>query len=237
MSSPQSLLLHLPTPFSPLPLPRLAAQSAPSSFARAARRFPRLAASVSPPPLAASPPPPGGFGDGGVGGGGDGGGGRGTPDPGDGWRWRRWLEALHPELLVVLLLFFESGAAAALADALGARGSDDAAILEVKSGKRTRLVPDSTGTSYVFAGDDGKREEKEGGGRGDLSALQRQLERSWRRCMDAAVQLLLPEGYPHSVSSDYMQYSLWRGVQGVASQVSGVLSTQVCVAASANMET
>jgi hypothetical protein len=34
-----------------------------------------------------------------------------------------------------------------------------------------------------------------------------------------------------------MQYSLWRGMLGVASQVSGVLSTQVCVVASANMET
>jgi hypothetical protein len=28
-----------------------------------------------------------------------------------------------------------------------------------------------------------------------------------------------------------MQYSLWRGVQGVASQISGVLSTQVTVIA------
>jgi hypothetical protein len=123
-----------------------------------------------------------------VGGGGDGVG-RGTPDPGDGWRW---LEALHPELLVVLLLLFQSGAASALAEALGASGRDDAAILEVKSGKRTRLVPDSTGTSYVVAGDDGKREEKVGGDRGDLSALQRQVERSWRRCVDATVQIAAP---------------------------------------------
>ncbi|GJN27914.1 hypothetical protein PR202_gb15978 [Eleusine coracana subsp. coracana] len=224
MFSPQSLLL-LTSPVSPPPLPRLATPYAPSYFAPAARHFPRLAASVSPPLLAASPPPPGGFGDGGMGGGGNGGGGKGPPDPGDGWR--RWVEALHPELLVVLLLLFQSGAAAALAEALGASGGDNGVIMEVRGGTRTRLVPDPTGTSYVVAGDEkAKRAEKVGGGREDLAALLRQLERSWRRCGDIAVQLLLPDGYPHSVSSDYMQYSVWRGLQNVASQISGVLSTQ-----------
>ena len=29
---------------------------------------------------------------------------------------------------------------------------------------------------------------------------------------DVAVQMLLPDEYPHSVSSDYLNYSLWRGV-------------------------
>lgn len=38
--------------------------------------------------------------------------------------------------------------------------------------------------------------------------------------------LMLPEGYPHSVTPDYMEYTLWRAVQGVASQVSSVLATQ-----------
>jgi Vitamin B6 photo-protection and homoeostasis len=49
----------------------------------------------------------------------------------------------------------------------------------------------------------------------------------WRRCTDTVVGLMLPHGYPYSVSTDYMEYSLWRGVQGIASQVSAVLSTQV----------
>ena len=40
------------------------------------------------------------------------------------------------------------------------------------------------------------------------------------------MRLMLPEGFPNSVTSDYLEYSLWRGVQGVASQVSGVLATQ-----------
>ncbi|XP_020261733.1 protein root UVB sensitive 1, chloroplastic isoform X2 [Asparagus officinalis] len=37
---------------------------------------------------------------------------------------------------------------------------------------------------------------------------------------------MLPEGYPNSVSSDYLEYSLWRALQGIASQINGVLATQ-----------
>ncbi|XVE99959.1 hypothetical protein REPUB_Repub03eG0244900 [Reevesia pubescens] len=43
---------------------------------------------------------------------------------------------------------------------------------------------------------------------------------------DLVMRLLLPEGFPDSVTCDYLDYSLWRGVQGVASQISGVLATQ-----------
>ena len=72
----------------------------------------------------------------------------------------------------------------------------------MRGGTRTRLVPDPAWTSYLIAGDDGsKREdedEKAGGGPENLA--------------DVAVQMLLPDGYPHSVSSDYLNYSLWRGV-------------------------
>ncbi|KAJ3681843.1 hypothetical protein LUZ60_014416 [Juncus effusus] len=46
------------------------------------------------------------------------------------------------------------------------------------------------------------------------------------RCRDLIIGLILPHGYPHSVSSDYLEYSLWRAVQGIAAQISGVLSTQ-----------
>ncbi|XP_022637387.1 protein root UVB sensitive 1, chloroplastic-like [Vigna radiata var. radiata] len=38
--------------------------------------------------------------------------------------------------------------------------------------------------------------------------------------------LMLPEGFPESMTSDYLEYSLWRAVQGVACQVSEVLATQ-----------
>ncbi|KAL8464642.1 hypothetical protein ACS0TY_034226 [Phlomoides rotata] len=58
----------------------------------------------------------------------------------------------------------------------------------------------------------------------DLTPLN--LGDSWSKCKDIAIRLLLPEGYPESVTSDYLEYSLWRGVQGVAAQISGVLATQ-----------
>ncbi|XP_047047054.1 protein root UVB sensitive 1, chloroplastic-like [Lolium rigidum] len=234
MSSSQSLLLLLPSPLSPPPLRRIGAPVPPYSRPTAARNLPRLAAKLCLPPLATSPS--GGFGDGSCsgGGGGDAGGGRGwwqggrgdpPDDPGDGWR--RWLQSLHPELFLLFLLLQSDAFASipsALADAIGATGGR---VWEVRGSARTLLVPNPTGTSYLV--DKRKQEEeteKVGAGHGELTALQRQLERSWRRCTDFALQLLLPDGYPHSVSSDYMHYSLWRGVQGVASQISGVLSTQ-----------
>ncbi|CAD6235331.1 unnamed protein product [Miscanthus lutarioriparius] len=232
MSMPQSFLL-LPSFLPPASLVRVASRP-PSSPSFTALRFHRVDAKLSPPLLAASHSPPGGFcgyGDSGGsdgGSGGDGGRGMDSPDPGDGWR-RRWLQALHPEFLLLFLLL-QSGAASALAEALGNSGDDAGGVWEVRGGTRTRLVPDPAWTSYLIAGDDGsKREdedEKAGGGPENLAALRRQLGPSWRRCTDVAVQLLLPDGYPHSVSSDYLNYSLWRGVQGVASQISGVLSTQ-----------
>lgn len=47
------------------------------------------------------------------------------------------------------------------------------------------------------------------------------------QCKELFMRLMLPEGYPDSVTSDYMEYSLWRSGQGVAAQVSSVLATQV----------
>uniref|UniRef100_A0ACD5UA94 Uncharacterized protein n=1 Tax=Avena sativa TaxID=4498 RepID=A0ACD5UA94_AVESA len=239
MSSSQSLVL-LPSPLSPPPLPRIVAPIALSWRPTTGRHLPRLAAKLCLPPLATSSS--GGFADGscggggGVGGGGGGWGwqgGRGDPpdDPGDGWR--RWLQSLHPEFFLLFLLLQSDAFASipsALADALGPTGGDRGSVWEVRGSGRTLLVPNPNGTSYLVAGDDKRKHEdgmeKGSAGHGELNALRRQLERSWRRCTDFALQLLLPDGYPHSVSSDYMQYSLWRGVQGVASQISGVLSTQ-----------
>uniref|UniRef100_A0A0D9W389 DUF647 domain-containing protein n=1 Tax=Leersia perrieri TaxID=77586 RepID=A0A0D9W389_9ORYZ len=221
MSSSQSLLLALPLSPPPLPLPRLLASSP--------LRLPRLAAKLplSPPPLAISSPPSAVGGGGSIYGGGGHRGGGGPPDPGDGSWWRRWAQSLHPDLLLLLAFAFASASIpAALADAPAGGG---ASVWEVRGGARTLLVPDPSGDSYVVAGDDGRpSKQAEGDGeKAELAALlRRRLERSWRRCSAVAVQLLLPDGYPHSVSSDYLNYSLWRGVQGIASQISGVLSTQ-----------
>jgi hypothetical protein len=37
----------------------------------------------------------------------------------------------------------------------------------------------------------------------------------------------LPEGYPHSVSKDYLTYQIWDTLQAFASSISGALATQV----------
>lgn len=94
-------------------------------------------------------------------------------------------------------------------------------VWEVTGGRRTKLVFEPYGDSLVA-----EREAKRRYGDGKHS-FHLDLESSWHMFRDLILRLLLPEGYPHSVSSDYLEYSLWRGVQGVASQISGVLSTQV----------
>ncbi len=39
--------------------------------------------------------------------------------------------------------------------------------------------------------------------------------------------MFLPEGYPSSVSEDYLQYQVWDTVQAFASSISGSLATKV----------
>ncbi|KAK7309439.1 hypothetical protein RJT34_06167 [Clitoria ternatea] len=92
-------------------------------------------------------------------------------------------------------------------------------VWEVKGGKRTRLVPDHVKDAFVSA---------QPGLFSELSSLNASQVPSflWFKCRGILMRLMLPEGFPDSVTSDYLEYSLWRGVQGVASQVSGVLATQ-----------
>ncbi|KAM5565318.1 protein root UVB sensitive 1, chloroplastic [Rosa sericea] len=99
-----------------------------------------------------------------------------------------------------------------LAYALASEEEDVESVWEVKGGKWTKLVPDFVRDGFVAAN---------GGGLGSIS-----FGSLWLQCKNLSVQLMLPEGFPHSVTSDYLDYSLWRAVQGVASQVSGVLATQ-----------
>ncbi|KHN41785.1 UPF0420 protein C16orf58 like [Glycine soja] len=92
-------------------------------------------------------------------------------------------------------------------------------VYEVKGGKWTKLVPDPTDDVFVSA---------QQGFLSELSSLKpSQLATFvWLKCSDIFTRLMLPEGFPESVTSDYLEYSLWRAVQGVACQVSGVLATQ-----------
>ncbi|XP_078169227.1 root UVB sensitive-like protein (Protein of unknown function, DUF647) [Carex rostrata] len=116
----------------------------------------------------------------------------------------------HFLLLCLLFLLPCGGLALALANA------ESTILWEVSRDTRRK----------VLIGDDGcfvsvtKREDYDKYKQGGMPSYW------WRQCRDTVVGLMLPHGYPHSVSADYMEYSLWRGVQGIASQVSGVLSTQ-----------
>ncbi|XP_068024169.1 LOW QUALITY PROTEIN: RUS family member 1 [Melanerpes formicivorus] len=62
------------------------------------------------------------------------------------------------------------------------------------------------------------REQTPGSGTG--SALRRALE-----------ELLLPQGYPESVSGDYLQYQCWDSLQALSSSLSGALGTRAVLQA------
>ena len=92
-------------------------------------------------------------------------------------------------------------------------------IYEVKGGNLIKLFPDNLKDIFI-ASNPGLFSE--------LSSLKSSQVPSflYNKCREFLVRLMLPEGFPNSVTSDYLEYSLWRGVQGVACQVSGVLATQ-----------
>lgn len=90
-------------------------------------------------------------------------------------------------------------------------------VWEVRGGKWNKIIPDSSRDEFVVA--------PRIGSVGAIKSLT--LPSLWLQCKELFMRLMLPEGFPHSVTSDYLEYTLWRGVQGVASQISGVLATQV----------
>ena len=55
-----------------------------------------------------------------------------------------------------------------------------------------------------------------------------QSQESWlMRAKQLAKNAFLPEGFPHSVSEDYIHYQIWDTLQAFASSISGSLATQV----------
>ncbi|XP_051631787.1 RUS family member 1-like, partial [Manacus candei] len=68
--------------------------------------------------------------------------------------------------------------------------------------------------------------------RGGLQRLQTPGEgtpKNWLR--RAATRVLLPQGFPDSVSPDYAQYQLWDGLQALCSSLAGSLSTRAVLQA------
>ncbi|KAK1273088.1 hypothetical protein QJS04_geneDACA012274 [Acorus gramineus] len=133
--------------------------------------------------------------------------------------WWCWSSSTKTTVLVFLLslLCGSFNLSPAIARTPATDGDDDDLIWEVRGSKRTScLTPDPSKDAFVAP---------------PVFSL---LGSNWRDhslrlghgLKDLLMKLMLPEGYPDSVSNDYLEYSLWRGVQGVASQISGVLSTQ-----------
>ncbi|XP_020553022.1 protein root UVB sensitive 1, chloroplastic isoform X2 [Sesamum indicum] len=94
-------------------------------------------------------------------------------------------------------------------------------VFEIRGGRRVELVPDYSKDEFVVPETMWSWWLKRGNSKSSLT-----LEDVWMKCRDLATRMLLPEGFPDSVTSDYLEYSLWRGVQGIAAQISGVLATQ-----------
>lgn len=102
--------------------------------------------------------------------------------------------------------------ASAAAKARNITEEEEIVLWEVKGGEKTKLIPDHFRDVFVVPSVE--------------SSLSVPFGNFWVQCRDLFMRLMLPEGFPHSVTSDYLEYSLWRGVQGVAAQISGVLATQ-----------
>jgi len=107
---------------------------------------------------------------------------------------------------------------------------DEEVLWEIKGSKRTKLVPDTSKDEFVVVSSSSllPRSSAANGDTkaGDVGSFAG-IHGLWLLCKDVVMHLMLPEGFPESVTSDYLDYSLWRGVQGIASQISGVLATQV----------
>ncbi|CAN8254995.1 unnamed protein product [Cochlearia groenlandica] len=126
-------------------------------------------------------------------------------------------------LLVVLSCFFQLQLSSALAIAIGiakppesdsSGDTEKNSVWEVRGSKSKRLVADLDRDEFVSEEFSFKL------------SLSLSPENLMAQCRNLLTHFLLPEGYPNSVTSDYLDYSLWRGVQGIASQISGVLATQ-----------
>ncbi|GJT06843.1 retrovirus-related pol polyprotein from transposon TNT 1-94 [Tanacetum coccineum] len=85
--------------------------------------------------------------------------------------------------------------------------NDKGVVFEVKGGRNTKLYVDELSDEFVVA-------------EGELSFLSGfkgfKMASLWGECREVFMRLMLPEGYPESVTSDYLEYSVWRSVQGVA---------------------
>lgn len=132
-------------------------------------------------------------------------------------------------LFSVFLSFYCSVASIAEARTEGDTSSnvrnetEEKVVYEILGGKKIELVPDYNRDEFIVPRTILASWWRSGSG----EKRKQPLGSLWLECRELFLNLMLPEGFPESVTSDYLEYSLWRGVQGVAAQISGVLATQV----------
>lgn len=116
----------------------------------------------------------------------------------------------HNHLSLFLICSSIQFAAAAAASNKQEDEQEEFFIMSVKGGNKIKLLPDYLRDVFLVP----------------TSKLSFSFGNVWLQCRNLFMSLMLPQGFPHSVTSDYLDYSLWRSVQGVAAQVSAVLATQ-----------
>ncbi|KAL3500131.1 hypothetical protein ACH5RR_039224 [Cinchona calisaya] len=115
---------------------------------------------------------------------------------------------------------------ASLAEAKTAKKENEEVIVcEIRGGKKIKLVPDYEKDEFIVP-ETMWSSWRRWWEKGSEDKMKISMGNLWVQCRDLVMNLMLPEGFPDSVTSDYLEYSLWRGVQGVAAQISGVLATQ-----------
>lgn len=133
-----------------------------------------------------------------------------------------------PQHLLLCLLSFlgflrlfhlDSASALGTVDEAG-RIRDEEVVWEIKGSQKKKLFPDFSKDEYVVVPSSSLMPSS------TSTSSSTGLPSLWLLCKDLVFRLMLPEGFPDSVTRDYLDYSLWRGVQGIASQISGVLATQ-----------
>jgi hypothetical protein len=145
-------------------------------------------------------------------------GGRNSNNNNKGWWWRRWWnDGSDSSNTFSLLFLLSSSIVLQLASSAAARTQQEEGeeVWEVKGSNRARLIPDFSKDEFVVSP--------------TSSSSLFSVNDLWSQCTTLFVRLMLPQGFPQSVTSDYLDYSLWRAVQGIASQISGVLATQVSI--------
>ncbi|KAJ7522054.1 hypothetical protein O6H91_19G081400 [Diphasiastrum complanatum] len=127
------------------------------------------------------------------------------------------------------------------------RNGSSNSIWEIKRGQWTRFLIDRETDEFIPEVTKGNEEEamlyesSHGKSNSESSKYQptkdmyasrkkmdplRYMNASIEYGLEVLKQLMLPEGYPKSVTADYTEYTIWRMGQIIASQISGVLTTQ-----------